>query len=73
MAGGAVMTSDLGIYHSASVLLNRYGDGASLHAANKCDEMLDAGDLDGAALWMRINRAVLELGREAPGEGERVQ
>ena len=46
---------------------------ASLHAANKADEMLDKGDLDGRALWGRIHEAVLELGREAPGEGERVQ
>ncbi len=67
------MTSDLDIYRSASVLLNRYGDGASLHAANRADELLDKGDMDGRALWGRIYEAVLELGREAPGEGERVQ
>ncbi len=58
---------------SASVLLTRYGDGASLHAANKADEMLDAGEMDGRAVWLRIHDAVLELGRAAPGEGERVQ
>ena len=65
--------TNLDIWRSASVLLNQYGEGASLHAANKCDEMLDAGNMDGRALWGRIYEAVLELGREAPGEGERVQ
>ena len=35
--------------------------------------MLDKGDMDGRALWGRIHAAVLELGRAAPGEGERVQ
>ena len=64
------MPDDLDIYRSAKVLLNRYGDGASLHAANRADEMLDAGDMDGQAVWLRIHDAVLELGRTAPGEGE---
>ena len=45
------MITTLDIYRSASVLLNRYGDGASLHAANRADAMLDAGDMDGRALW----------------------
>ena len=67
------MTSDLDIYRPATVLLKRYGAGASLHAANKCDEMLDGGNMDGRAVWLRIHEAVLELGRAAPGEGERVQ
>ena len=67
------MITNLDIYRSASVLLNRYGDGASLHAASRADEMLAAGNMDGRALWGRIYEAVLELGREAPGEGERVQ
>ncbi len=67
------MTSDLGVYRTTKVLLDRYGDGASLHAANRADEMLDAGDLDGRAAWLRIHEAVLELSRTAPGEGERVQ
>ena len=48
-------------------------DAASLHAANRAHEMLDKGDLDGRAVWGRIHEAVLELGREATGEGERVQ
>ena len=63
----------LDIWRSAWVLLNRYGDGASLHAASNCDAMLDAGDMDGRAVWLRIHDAVVELGRTAPSEGERVQ
>ena len=30
------------------------------------DELLDAGDLDGKAVWMRILRAVKELQRVEP-------
>ena len=62
--------TNLDIWRSASVLLSRYGNGASLHAANRCDEMLDKGDLDGRAVWSRIYEAVLELGRKAPADGE---
>ena len=63
--------TNLDIYRSASVLISRYGAAASLHAANRADEMLAEGDLDGRAVWGRIHEAVLELGRVAPGEGER--
>ncbi len=34
--------------------------------------MLEAGDLDGYAVWKRILRAVEELLRVEPIEGERV-
>ncbi len=34
---------------------------APIHAAMRADEMLDAGDLDGLAVWKRILKAVDEL------------
>ena len=55
------------------MLINRYGDRVSLHAASCADELLDQGDMEGRAVWLRIHEAVLELARAAPGEGERVQ
>ena len=33
--------------------------------------MLDAGDLDGVAVWRRIIRAIEELQRKAPGRQRR--
>jgi hypothetical protein len=65
--------SDLDIYRSAKLLTDQHGDAASLHAANRCDEMLDKGDLDGRAVWSQIYEAVMELMKTEPGEGERVQ
>ena len=59
------MTTNLDIWRSASVLLSRYGEGASLHTANRADEMLDKGNLDGRAVWIRIQEAVFELLKEA--------
>ncbi len=46
------------------------GTVAGIEAALKADELLDAGDLDGQAVWLRIRKAVLELLK--PGDGETV-
>ncbi len=66
------MTSDLDIYRSAQTLVKQHGDDAPIHAAMRADAMLDKGDLDGCAVWKRVLRAVEELLREEPREGERV-
>jgi len=63
--------SDLEIYRAAQATITRYGDDAGLHAAQRADELLAAGDMDGRAVWHRIERAIDELQRTAPGHGER--
>ncbi len=55
------MIPDLDIYRSANVLVKRHGQDAPIHAAMRADELLEAGDLDGYAVWRRILRAVEEL------------
>lgn len=66
------MTSDLDLYRAANLLIKRHGGEAPIHAAMRADELLDAGDLDGAAVWRRIIRAIEELQRKEPREGEAV-
>jgi hypothetical protein len=66
------MNSDLDVYRSAKLLIDQHGDEAAIHAAMRTDELLDAGDLDGVAVWRRIIRAIEELQRKEPGEGEAV-
>ena len=70
--GSEKMTTDLDIYRSAKLLVDQYGVGASLHAANRADEMLEKGDLDGQATWLRIYAAVMEMLRGERGGGEAV-
>ncbi len=65
------MTTDLDVYRSAKLFIEQHGDEAAIQAAYQADAMLDKGDLDGAAVWRRIVRAVEELQREEPGPGER--
>ncbi len=66
------MTPDLDIYRTANVLVKRHGQDAPIHAAMKADAMLEAGDLDGVAVWKRILRAVEELQGADPKPGEAV-
>ena len=42
---------DLDIYRSANVLVTRHGQDAAIHAAMRADELLEAGDLEGYAVW----------------------
>ncbi len=60
------------IYRSAQVLVKHHGQDAPIHAAMNADAMLEAGDLDGLAVWKRILRAVEELQGTAPKPGEAV-
>ena len=66
------MTSDLGIYRTANVLVKHYGEDAALEAAQHADAMLEKGSLDGQRVWKRVLAAVKEIQREEPKEGEAV-
>ena len=55
------MTFDLDIYRSASVLIREHGEDAALEAVQQADAMLEKGDLEGAAVWRRVLRAVEEI------------
>ncbi len=55
------MTSELDIYRSANLLVKQHSEDAPIEAAMRADAMLEAGDLDGLAVWRRILRAVGEL------------
>ena len=69
---GLSMIPDLDIWRSANVLVKRHGSDAPIEAAMRADAMLKNGDLGGFTMWKRILRAVEELQRVGPVEGERV-
>ncbi len=66
------MTSDLDIYRSANLLIKQHGENTPIEAATRADAMLEAGDLDGYAVWRRILRAVEELQREIATAGDQI-
>ena len=49
--------------------MKQHGEDAPIEAAMRTDELLEAGDLDGCAVWRRIVKAVGELRRVEPGPG----
>ncbi len=55
------MISDLDIYRTAKLLVDKHGAAAPIHAAMQADELLYEGDLDGTAVWRRIVSAINEL------------
>ena len=64
------MTSDLDIFRSAQALVKQHGPDAPIQAAMRADAMLEAGDLNGLAVWKRILRAVEELQGTVSKSGE---
>jgi hypothetical protein len=63
------MTSPLDIHRTANELIKQHGDDAPIHTAMRADELLEAGDLDGQAVWKRILAAIEELLSEERPEG----
>ena len=55
------MPDEIDIYRSANLLIDHHGADAPIFAAMQADRCLEAGDLDGKAVWMRVIGAIKEL------------
>ncbi len=60
------------IYRAANLLVKQHGQDAPIHAAMRADALLEAGDLEGCAVFKRVLRAVEELRGAVPKSGEAV-
>ena len=60
------MISDLDIYRAAHMLLERHGAEATLEAAKMIDAMLERGDIEGRAVWLRIKQAISDIEARQP-------
>jgi hypothetical protein len=63
---------DIDIRRAAHLLMKQHGGDAVLEAARRADDMLGRGDLEGAAVWRTIRRAIEDLARQNLREGERL-
>ena len=61
--------SDREIWQAANIMIKRFGKEAAIQAALRADELLDAGDVDGAATWRAIIRAIDQLQQDKPTGG----
>ncbi len=66
------MTSDLDIYRAANELIKQHGEDAPIEAALRGDELMEAGDMEGQAVWLRIAKAIEELLSEERPEDAKV-
>ena len=60
------MPSEIDIYRPAKLLIDQHGEDALIFAAMQADRCLEAGDLDGKAVWMQVIRAIKELLDQQP-------
>ena len=61
------MTSEIDIYRTANLLIKqRSALEAETEAAQRADEMLAAGDMEGRGVWLRVVEAVKELSEAGP-------
>jgi hypothetical protein len=68
------VTPEIDIWRAAQLTLKRYGDEALKESAARADELMAAGDGDGAATWRRITDAVRQLANKTPpGRVHRLQ
>jgi hypothetical protein len=63
---------DRDIWRAAGLMVKRYKADAPVMAAQRADELLAEGDLDGVAVGKRILEAISGLARMKPAEGDRV-
>lgn len=66
------MTSSLDIYRAANELIEQRGEDASIHASMRADKLMETGDMESAAVWKRIVKAIEELLAKERPEGEKV-
>jgi hypothetical protein len=52
------LTDEIDTYRAAKLYIDQHGDQAALHAAMRSDALLAAGDMDGAATWRKIIKAI---------------
>jgi hypothetical protein len=69
LAGGELsqrdhpLIPDLDIYRAAKLLVDGHGEDAPIRAAERADELLESGDIQGAVIWRSILAAIEELQR----------
>ena len=62
------MTSEIDIYRSANLLIQKHGDEAAIFAALEADACFERGDHAGKLTWLRIISTIEELQKATPDD-----
>jgi len=60
------MIPEIDIWRVAQLMLKRYGDEADIESALRAEELAEAGNHNGAAVWRRIINAIGQLENTTP-------
>ena len=60
------MISEIDIWRVANLMLKRYGDEADTESAIRAEELAEAGDRAGEAIWRRIIDAIGQVENMTP-------
>ena len=60
------MIPEIDIRRVAHLMLKRYGDEADIESAIRAEELAEAGDWAGGAIWLRIIDAIGQLENTTP-------
>ncbi len=64
------MLSQPEIYRIAQIVIDKYGDGAALHMAQRADAHFEAGDIGFCVMCLRLEDAIDEMQRTTLVAGE---
>ena len=60
------MIPEIDIWRVANLMLKRHGDRSEAESVRRADELAEAGDRDGEAVWPRIIDAIGQLENTTP-------
>ena len=60
------------VWRTANVLIKLHSEQAAFVAAERADELFAKDDFLGCTIWTRVVRAILEIERQKPRDGEAV-
>ena len=60
------MIPEIDIWRVANLMLRRYGDEADIESAIRAEELVEAGDRTGEAVWRRVIDAIAQLLNTTP-------
>jgi hypothetical protein len=55
------MMTDRDVWTAAGMLVKEHGEHAAIVAAQRANEFMSKGDMDGRRLWMRITKTAASL------------
>lgn len=64
--------SEADVWAAARQIMKLEPEYPSITAAQRADGLLGEGDMEGSAFWIRVTKALEDIERKAPRDGERI-